>query len=410
MNLFTSLTLPNGVVLKNRIAKAAMEENMADSNHAPSRELIQLYQKWAKGGANLLITGNVMINHKAMTGPNGVVFEDSQHIDQFIQWAKKTRQYGGQIVMQINHPGRQMQAALGQQTLAPSAVALDMGTYSNKFSIPKEMTLQDINDAISKFVTTAKLAENAGFSGVQIHAAHGYLISQFLSPLTNRRLDQWGGNIINRSRILLEIIQKIRATVSPQFIVAVKLNSADFQKGGFNVDDAQTVVKMLNNEKIDFVELSGGSYESPAMQGQTKENNTSLAREAYFLEFAKQIMTKAQMPIMVTGGIKNLIVAEKVIQSGISLVGIATALAIKPELPNLWKNGIDPNITLPTLNWKNKVLASLARMAIVKYQLLLHSKGQKSNINVHPRWAFLIQQFAQLAQTKRYKKWVSTKI
>jgi 2,4-dienoyl-CoA reductase-like NADH-dependent reductase (Old Yellow Enzyme family) len=410
MTLFTSFTLPNGIVLKNRIAKAAMEENMADRNHAPSKELIELYQRWAKGGSDLLITGNVMVNHKAMTGPNGVILEDDEHIDQFIQWSKQTRQSGSHIVMQINHPGRQMQAALGQETIAPSAVALEMGAYSNKFSTPKEMTLDDINDIISSFVKTAKLAENSGFSGVQIHAAHGYLISQFLSPLTNRRLDQWGGNIVNRARLLLEIIQKVRATVSPQFIVAVKLNSADFQKGGFSVDDAQTVVEMLNQEKIDFVELSGGSYESPAMQGQTRENNTTLAREAYFLEFAEQIMTKAQMPIMVTGGIKSQIVAEKVIQSGISLVGIATALAIEPELPNLWKKGIDPNVTLPTLNWKNKVLASLARMAIVKYQLKLHSKGKKSNIHVLPIWAFLVQQFAQNAQTKRYKKWVSTKI
>ena len=188
---------------------------------------------------------------------------------------------GAQFWLQINHPGRQMPANLGQATWAPSAVALELGTMSRHFSKPQAMTTQVIEDIIRRFARSAQLAEQAGFTGVQIHAAHGYLLSQFLSPLTNQRTDQWGGALENRARLLLEIVKAVRAAVSPGFAVAVKLNSADFQRGGFSADDAKEVVGLLNPLGIDLVELSGGSYEAPAMQGQARDGRT-LAREAYF--------------------------------------------------------------------------------------------------------------------------------
>lgn len=346
MTVFDTLPLPNGSSLPNRIAKAAMEENMADADHAPSDALIRLYSTWADGGAGLLLTGNVMVDGRAMTGPGGVVLENARHLERFKRWASAGRAHGAQFWLQINHPGRQMPASLGQATWAPSAVAIDLGKMSKHFNPPQAMTEAVIVDVIQRFARTAQLGEQAGFTGVQIHAAHGYLVSQFLSPLTNHRTDRWGGPLENRARLLVEIVRAVRAAVSPSFAVAVKLNSADFQRGGFSVDDAREVVQMLNGLDVDLVELSGGSYEAPAMQGQARDGRT-LAREAYFLEFAQDIRAVAKMPIMVTGGIRRLAVAEEVIRSGVDMVGIGTALAINPRLPRVWRAGQQAAPVLP---------------------------------------------------------------
>ena len=403
MKLFEAITLPNGVSIPNRIAKAAMEENMADERMGPSKALMQLYQAWADGRAGLLISGNVMVDRRAMTGPGGVVLEDDQQLDKFKRWAAIGRSRGAQFWMQINHPGRQMQNNLGQETWAPSAVPLDMGSFSKRFDTPKAMTEDKIADVIERFVRTAKLAEESGFSGVQIHAAHGYLLSQFLSPLTNHRQDQWGGSLENRARILTEVVKGVRRSVSPGFAVSVKLNSADFQRGGFSPEDAREVVAMLNHLSVDLVELSGGSYEAPAMHGRTRDERT-IAREAYFLEFAKDIQATASMPIMVTGGIRRVQVAETVVNSGIDMVGIATALAIDPQLPVEWQNGKDRAPMLEVAKWNNKTLASLAYMATVKYQLTKLSNNAEPNPQVSQLWALLSGQIKIASQARRYRK------
>jgi 2,4-dienoyl-CoA reductase-like NADH-dependent reductase (Old Yellow Enzyme family) len=406
MKLFDKLALPNGSTIPNRVAKAAMEENMADADQAPSELLMRLYQAWADGGAGLLITGNVMVDGRAMTGPAGVVLEDDSHLDQFKRWAKISRSKGAQAWLQINHPGRQMQANLGQPTWAPSAVPLELGNMSKRFSTPLAMTEAMIEEVIHRFAHTASLAEAAGFTGVEIHAAHGYLLSQFLSPLTNRRTDQWGGPLKNRARLLIEIVQAVRAVVSPAFAVAVKLNSADFQRGGFSTDDAKEVVMLLNELAVDLVEISGGSYEAPAMQGQARDGRT-LAREAYFVEFARDIRTVAKMPVMVTGGIRRRRVAEHVIQSGVDMVGIATALAVDPYLPADWRTGVDSAPELSPMTWKNKPLASLANMASVRYQMRKISHGRKPNPNVSPLRALIEQQAAAAWRTRLYRKWIA---
>lgn len=219
MSPFEPLQLPNGQVLVNRIAKAAMEENMADAQQAPSRELKQLYQAWADGEPGLLLTGNVMIDRRAMTGPGGVALEDERSLDSFREWAALGRNNGGHFWVQLNHPGRQTPANLRQQALAPSAVALDLGIFSKMFAKPRAMSEDEIQNVITRFATSARLAEKAGFTGVQIHAAHGYLLSQFLSPLSNRRTDHWGGSLPNRARLLIEVIKAVRASVSPSFCV-----------------------------------------------------------------------------------------------------------------------------------------------------------------------------------------------
>lgn len=406
--LFTPLTLASGAVVPNRIAKAAMEENMADGDHAPSAELIRLYRAWADGGAGLILTGNVMVDARAMTGPGGVVLEDASYIDRFRAWAEAGRAGGAQLWMQINHPGRQMPASLGQDVIAPSAVAMDLGAkaLSKQFTPPREMTAADIAEVVQRFAISAALAESAGFTGVQVHAAHGYLLSQFLSPLTNKRSDQWGGSLENRARLLLDTVKAVRAAVSPGFAVSVKLNSADFQRGGFSQEDAQAVVPMLAPLGVDLVELSGGSYEAPAMMGTARDGRT-LAREAYFLEFARDIAAVAPMPLMVTGGIRRKAVAEEVIDSGVAMVGIATALAIDPALPRAWAQGQCPAPQLKPITWSNKALASTAHMAAVKFQLTRLSQGRKTNPNVSPLRALIGGQIAGASRTRQYRKWVA---
>lgn len=407
-DLFQPLHLPNGSVIPNRLAKAAMEENLADAEHAPGPTLIRLYRVWAKGGAGLIITGNVMVDRHALTGPAGVVLEDDTHLPRFRAWAAASRSYGAQAWLQINHPGRQLMASLGQPALGPSAIPVDIPGLSKLFVQPQALDERQIEQIIQRYVTTADLAERAGFTGVQINAAHGYLFSQFLSPLSNCRSDGWGGSLENRARILLRTVEAVRAQVAPQFCVAVKLNSADFQRGGFEVGDAEAVVKMLAERAVDLVELSGGSYESPAMQGQTRDGST-LAREAYFLEFAERIGQVASMPIMVTGGVRRRAVAERVIERGVAMVGMATALAIEPGLPARWRAGDDIAVPPVVVSWKNRALAAAATQAVVKKQLVLLGSGKPSNAQTSPLLALVGSQLRQRLQARRYRRWVASK-
>ncbi|MTJ83555.1 MAG: NADH:flavin oxidoreductase/NADH oxidase family protein [Telmatospirillum sp.] len=403
MSLFDTLVLPNGSSIPNRIAKAAMEETMADADHAPSGTVLRLYEAWAEGGAGLIISGNVMVDGRALTGAGAMVLENDRHLDRFRRWASIGRSRGAQIWLQINHPGRQMPGNLGQPTWAPSAVPLELGKMSRYFNTPREMTADAIGEVIRRFAQTARLAERAGFTGVEIHAAHGYLVSQFLSPLTNRREDAWGGCLENRARLLLDIVKAVRVLVSPGFAVAVKLNSADFQRGGFDPDEARRVVAWLGEQAVDLVEISGGSYEAPAMQGEARDGRT-LAREAYFADFARDIQAVAAMPVMVTGGIRRRPVAEQVIGSGVAMVGIGTALAIDPHLPDDWRLGRDSAPELAPIRWRNKPLASLAAMAVVRFQLRRLGRGRDTDPRVSPLRALVLQQISDACRARRYRR------
>ena len=402
--LSTPLSLPNGAVIPNRVAKAAMEENMADAGQLPGPALRALYAAWARGGAGLIITGNVMIDGRAMTGPGGVVLERATPRAPFAAWARDARAHGAQAWMQINHPGRQVFAAMKGEAWAPSAVALDLGKHSGLFAAPRAMTAGQIAEVVARFADTAKAAEESGFTGVQIHAAHGYLISQFLSPLANRRTDAWGGSLANRARLLLDVVRAVRAVVSPGFCVAVKLNSADFQRGGFSEDDARQVLLWLNELPVDLVELSGGSYEAPAMQGRSADGRT-LAREAYFLEFAKSLAAVARMPVMTTGGIRRREVAEKVLASGVAMVGIATALATRPELPAAWFAGRELDVPAQGVAWKDKGMAGLASMALVKRRLRALAAGQGAPRTYSPLLTLIADQMRTKRLVTRYRRW-----
>jgi len=412
--LFEPLELPNGVVIPNRLCKAAMEENLCDAGQIPGDRLFTLYRRWAEGGVGLILTGNVMVAPDAMTGPGGVVLQAETDIEPFKRWVDAGKPEGGQLWMQINHPGRQVYEAMGETALSPSNVALDMGNLSKLFAQPRAMTEAEIETLIERFALTSQKAEAAGFTGVQVHAAHGYLISQFLSPLSNRRTDQWGGDISNRSRILIEVIKRIRTVVAPEFCVSVKLNSADFQTGGFSLTDAIAVVESLNTLGVDLVELSGGSYESPAMQGRVAEkeegrSESTLRREAYFVDFAREVATVATMPIMVTGGILRRSVAESALEKNdagfaVAMLGIARGMAFQPDLPNRWRAG-EFDIALPEVNWKNKTFAALAVMAVTKVQLNRVAGGKKPKKDVSPFWSLLADQVKTKQKTKRYRQW-----
>ncbi|MER7079325.1 2,4-dienoyl-CoA reductase [Saccharopolyspora kobensis] len=403
--LFSPLHLRSGATLVNRVAKAAMEENMAGGGQLPDERLLALYRRWAAGGTGLLITGNVMVHAEALTGPAGVVLDDAAPLEPFIEWAEAGKAGGGSVWMQINHPGRQVEADMPGVVWGPSAVGVDLGRHSSRFGSPVAMTPEQIEATVNRFAVTAARAEQAGFDGVEIHAAHGYLLSQFLSPLSNQRTDAWGGTLENRARMLLDVVRAVRASVSPAFAVAVKLNSADFQRGGFDADDARQVIAMLEPLGVDLVELSGGSYESPAMTGNAADSRTR-AREAYFLELAKDLVTTSPLPLMLTGGITRRETAEKVLDSGVALVGMGTALAVTPDLPDRWRHGREADRKLRPVTWSDKALASAASMAQVRHQLRRIARGRRPTPGTHPAYALVREQLQQRRALRRYRAWL----
>lgn len=410
--IFQPITLPNGSTVSNRLCKAAMEENLAEQpGQYPGEKLFSLYRAWAKGGVGMILTGNVMVSPSSLTGPGGVVLEKGTNLGPFKQWAEIGKAGGAQMWMQINHTGRQMYKNLGEEAVSPSDKALDLGKLSSLFAEPRALEEVEIEAIIDRFVETAALAEEAGFDGVQIHSAHGYLSSQFLSPLTNQRTDKWGGSLENRARFLLSIVERVRQRVKLSFGVAVKLNSADFQKGGFEFEDARQVVEWLNGHGVDYVELSGGSYESPAMTGTAAESDTSTGkREAYFIQFARDIAKVADMPIMVTGGITKHATAEDALAQdaagfGVAMLGIARAMAFNPDLPNDWKAGRALEFEMPAPSWKNQTLGGLATMAITKAQMELMAEGKPVKPGISPIRAMLGDQWRTASRARKYRAW-----
>lgn len=335
--LTSALTLPSGLVLKNRIAKAAMTEGLSLKGD-PGKALIELYQQWAKGGAGLLISGNVMIDRQYLERPGNVILDEKSDLEKFKAWAKAGQQNQSQFWLQISHPGRQCTRWVNQEPLAPSAVELDLFSMFKK---PRALTEKEILEIIAKYALCAKLAKEAGFSGVQIHGAHGYLISQFLSPITNQREDDWGGSQEKRFRFLFEVIKAVRAAVGSDYAVGLKLNSSDFQKGGYSIQDCLALIEQLNDYGLDLVELSGGTYEQPQLLGHQGDSKTAdapkrastLRREAYFVDYARQVQKVARMPLMVTGGFSSIAAMEQALES-LDMVGVGRPFCVMPDWPN----------------------------------------------------------------------------
>ncbi len=343
--LAARLSLACGAELPNRFAKAAMTEGLADADDRATVRHVTLYRRWSKGGAGLLITGNVMVDRRFLERPGNVVVDDNGGLDSLAAWARAGTEAGNHLWMQISHPGRQSSRMSTREPLAPSAVRLRL---AGLFARPRAMTGAEIADAIGRYARVAAVAQETGFTGVQVHGAHGYLISQFLSPVTNRRSDEWGGPLENRARFLLETIRAVRRRVGPGFPVGVKLNSADFQKGGFTLDECVRVAGWLGRESIDMLEISGGTYEQPRLLGHRGDEGTyseparesTRRREAYFLEYAAAIQASAKVPLMVTGGFRTRAAMEAAVSSGeTSIIGLARPLCVDPDLPRRMLDG-----------------------------------------------------------------------
>ena len=338
----SSFTLPCGQVIKNRICKAAMTERIAKGNNLAHQGHINLYQKWAEGNIGILLTGNVMIDRNNMEGPANVVIDAQNymdHIDELKNWSSVGTQNNTQLWMQISHAGRQTPGEINSSPSAPSDVQLKIPGRS--YGVPKPMSEEEILEVIDRFVFTAKIARETGFTGVQFHSAHGYLLSEFLSPDINTRDDAWGGSLENRSRMHLEIIKKCRAEVGDDFPISMKLNSADFQKGGFSENESIEVAKILEDAGLDLLEISGGTYEQPKLIGADHisinperseiRRESTIAREAYFLEYADQIRKAVSMPLMVTGGFRTKEGIENALRSNIcQIVGVGRPLCADP--------------------------------------------------------------------------------
>jgi 2,4-dienoyl-CoA reductase-like NADH-dependent reductase (Old Yellow Enzyme family) len=333
--LFEPLQLPCGITLKNRIAKSAMSDSLGDGTGHPTAEQIRLYQRWAAGGLAVSIIGEVQLTAGYAENPGNLVLNEASDLDRFRELARHGGANGTKLWLQLGHAGALAYAPTSNPK-GPSALNLP-GLRC------MEITVAEMRQLPSQFAKTAWLAQKAGFGGVQIHAAHGFLLSQFLSPLFNKRNDEYGGAIANRMRPLLEVIAATRAAVGPDFPIAVKLNSSDQLEGGFEKEDALKVVAELDRSSVDLIDISGGTYFPGA-----KSASDGAGRGPYFLEFAKRARAVATKPLMLTGGFKTRAQAEDAVASGaIDIVGLARALVLEPSLPDLWKADLKPEPLFP---------------------------------------------------------------
>lgn len=345
------LTLPCGAILPNRIAKAAMTEGLADIYGHATGSLDRLYLAWSEGGAGMLLSGNIQVDGDHLERPGNIIIDREPDDDAkraLSHWTAAATRGGNHFWAQISHAGRQTQKAVNRHPKAPSAVKL--GLPGGQFGEPVALTEAEILNIIGRFGTAARVCKEVGFTGIQIHAAHGYLLSQFLSPRSNQRDDRWGGSLENRARMLLFTVNTVRTLVGPDFPISVKLNSADFQRGGFAFEDSLQVAKWLQETGVDLIEISGGTYEQPRLLGiegieEPEEQNvatSTLQREAYFVDFAKAMRSEIRIPLMVTGGFRTRSAMEQALRQGAAdVIGIGRPLCYFPDAPKRLLGGME---------------------------------------------------------------------
>ena len=388
--LFTPITLPNGTTIKNRFFKSAMSEGMGTRDFQPRKNIATLYKRWAEGGTGLIITGNIMVDPKGTAEPGNIVFDKNSNMEILKDWAKQGQQHGAKVMVQLNHPGKQAPKTIAKETVAPSAVPLGNG-LNKLFSTPRALTTSEVEELVQKFVTSAKVAKEAGFSGVQIHAAHGYLISQFLSPHDNRRTDKYGGSLENRMRFLKEIYLGMREELGKNFTIGIKINSTDFKEDGLTEEDSLKTIIELANLGLDFVEISGGTYERPAMMGATSKSTN----QVFFAEYSKKLKQKIEIPVVVTGGIRSINAMNTLLNDNTTdFIGIARPLTIDPNIPNKIKQGtytiVETTRVSTGVKKLDKIFGSL--LGIVYYQVLMQNiaKGKEPKATKNA-WPSLIQ-------------------
>ena len=424
------LDLPCGVQIKNRICKGAMTEGLADEQNRATSKHVNLYNLWSDGGAGILLTGNVQVDHRYLERPGNVVIEGQQTNEQLSRltaYSEAGTKNNTHLWMQISHAGRQTPASVAETPVAPSEVQQQMP--GAQFGKPRSLSDEEILDIIQKFAHTASVAKETGFTGVQIHGAHGYLISEFLSPDINKRDDNWGGSLEKRSKFLLEIVRSVRKSVGDSFPVSLKLNSADFQKGGFMHEDAIQVASWLNEEGLDLLEISGGTYEQPHLVGIDMGLNperaevrreSTIAREAYFLDYANDIRNVFKGPLMVTGGFRSVQgMNDALNQNACDVIGIARPFCIDPQIANkLLSKDISETPTLEkTMQVGPGVLGLNSPFSMIKgingwgqqafwcLNLIRMGEDLDPNLNLGVFKAFLQYQRNEKDAAKRYQEY-----
>lgn len=327
------LILPCGVLVRNRLVKSAMSEQLADRKHAPTRELVALYRTWAASGAAILITGNIMVDRHGISEPGQVVLDSSTPSERVRPWTVAGRADGAELWAQLNHAGGQVPRLVRRTARGPGSTAPGRPRLLAQVS---PMHSAEIEGLVTRFADSAEIAIACGFTGIQVHAAHGYLISQFLSPATNPRTDDWGGDERRRQAFLRAVLRAIRARIGPNVPLAVKLNSSDFRHDGMTTTAALGAVRAAAEEGVDLIEISGGTFESAAMLGpadiETRQPRDA-TREAYFDDFLESARQATAVPLMLTGGFRTVAGMSDAVRRGADLIGLARPMILSPHLP-----------------------------------------------------------------------------
>lgn len=326
------LELPCGIVLKNRLVKAAMSDSLGDGAGNPTEEQIELYRRWSAGGSALSLIGEVQVDHRYPEKPGNLVLGPGADIALLARLADVGSADDAQVWPQLGHAGALAHLPISCPA-GPSALDIE-GLHCDA------LTRSDVEALPAVYASAAAQAQAAGFSGVELHAGHGFLLSQFLSPLFNHRSDRFGGTIESRCQLLLDIVQRVRAEVGPQFAIAVKINSSDQLEGGLIEDDAIVAISLLGNEAVDLIDISGGTYFPGAPAGSDRRTSGP-----YFLDFARRARTVTDVPLMLTGGFKTRREAADAVSSGAAdVVALARATVLDPDLPAKWcdPDGGDP--------------------------------------------------------------------
>jgi 2,4-dienoyl-CoA reductase-like NADH-dependent reductase (Old Yellow Enzyme family) len=324
----------NGMELANRFVRSATWEGMATQEGACTPALVDLMSGLARGGVGLIITSYAYVRRDGQAAVRQLGIYEDTLIEGFRHVTKAVHDLGGRIALQIVHGGLYADPKLTKQVLlAPSRLE---GVRKSEH---REMILEDIREVVEAFGHAAYRAREAGFDGVQIHAAHGYLLSQFLSPAFNKREDDYGGPVENRARALLEVLSRIKTEVGNDFPVLVKVNSKDFMDGGLSLEDAVKVGAMLQEAGIDAIELSGGTPLSGKL-GTIRKEIKSEEDEAYFRNSAKVFKTALRIPLILVGGIRSIQVAEKLLREGIAdYISMSRPFVREPALVKRWASG-----------------------------------------------------------------------
>lgn len=328
-------TMINGMTLRNRLVRSATWEGMCNDDGRPTDRLVNWYRDLAQGAIGLIITGYAFVRPEGKQLPGKMGIHTDAFVDDYEKLTSVVHDAGGKVALQIVHAGGETDAkAAGRQPLAPSAVKVDQFP-----EMPVGLSEDEINDIVTAFGEGARRAKAWGFDAVQLHGAHGFLINQFLSPLTNRRMDEYGGSMENRCRFLVEVYRNVRETVGTDYPVLIKLNAADHLDGGVEIDDAVYAAKKLSGAGIDAIEISTGTPAS-GEKGPVRGKINKPEREAYNLDLARKVKAAVGCPVMVVGGFRSYEVVEKAIRDdGMDYISMARPLIREPGLPNRWLQG-----------------------------------------------------------------------